>query len=106
MTCHGDFEFAIPQERSFRCTLVVSQADGVRGRVGTADLQDAANGSTAVNRSARRSGGPGAQGGDTARDVAELVLAVRQGGMITTPNRDAEVYERRIQAFIDSVVTD
>jgi hypothetical protein len=46
------------------------------------------------------------QGGDTARDVAELVLAVLQGGMLTTPNRDAEVYERRIQAFIDSVVTD
>lgn len=51
-------------------------------------------------------GGAGLQGCDTARDVAELVLAVLQDGMITTPNRDAEVYERCIQAFIDSVVTD
>ena len=62
---------------------MVSEADGVGGRIGNADLQ----------------------GCDTARDVAELVLAVLQRGMLTTPNRDAKVYERRVQAFIDSAVT-
>lgn len=49
-------------------------------------------------------GGAALQGCDSARDVAQLLLAVLQGGMLTTPERDADAYTQRVQAFIDSLV--
>ena len=49
-------------------------------------------------------GGAALKGCTTARDAAQLFLAVLQGGMLTTPERDADAYTQRVQAFIDSLV--
>jgi TetR/AcrR family transcriptional repressor of nem operon len=53
---------------------------------------------------ANTTGGAALQGCDTARDAAQLLLAVLQGGMLTTPERNADAYTQRVQAFIDSLV--
>jgi TetR/AcrR family transcriptional repressor of nem operon len=50
-------------------------------------------------------GGAGLRGCDTARDVAEVILATLQGAMLTTPNRNADAYMRRVQGIVESVVT-
>lgn len=49
--------------------------------------------------------GAGLQGCDTAREIAEVLLATLQGAMFTTPDRDADRYETRIRNLIASIVT-
>lgn len=49
-------------------------------------------------------GGARLAGCETPRQVAQLFLAVLQGAMLTTPDRDADACTQRVQAFINSLV--
>jgi TetR/AcrR family transcriptional repressor of nem operon len=60
---------------------------------------------TSVLETSEVSPGAGLSGCETHRDAAELVIATVEGAMLTTPERDADGYARRLRHLVDSVVT-